>query len=81
MDWEKIKKHAKQFDDLFNKRVTVADVDDEVSHALAIMLYADARWIADAPKDQRKAMLERVHADCRQDVKDMAAMIIKGQIP
>lgn len=81
MDWHKIKHHAKQFDDLLNKKVTVTEVDEEVSHALAFMMYADARWIADAPKEQRKDMLDKVHEDCRDDVRDMATLIIKGEIP
>lgn len=81
MDWEKIKKHAEQFNQLIDKKLTVDQVDEEVSHALAMMIYADARWVADAPKEQRQAMLERVHEICRDDVKDMAALIIKGKIP
>lgn len=81
MDWQKIKHHAAQFDKLMKKELTVENVDDEVSHALAIMIYADARWIADAAKEQRQGMLERVHEICRDDVKDVAALIIKGKIP
>lgn len=78
MDWPKIRNHAIQFDRLVKKECTVADVDEEVSHALAMMIYADAMWIAEAPKEQRKEMLERVHEITREDVKDMATLIIKG---
>lgn len=81
MDWEKIKRHAQQFNDLLDKKVSVHEVDEEVSHALAFVMYADARWIADATKEQRKAMLNNVHQLCREDVKDMAALIIQGKIP
>jgi hypothetical protein len=81
MDWQKIKHHSDQFDRLMKKELTVTDVDEEVSHALAFMLYADARWIADMPKEQRKEALQRVHPLCRDDVRDMAALIIKGEIP
>ncbi len=78
MDWQKIKHHAIQFDRLVKKECTVEDVEPEVSHALAMMIYADAMWIAEAPKEQRKEMLERVHEITREDTKDMATLIIKG---
>ena len=81
MDWNKIKRHAAQFEALLSKKLDVDDVDPEVSHSLAVMIYADARWIADLPKDERKGALSRVHELCRDDVKDMASMIIKGEIP
>lgn len=81
MDWEKIKRHAEQFNQLLDKKLTVNDVDPEVSHALAFVMYADARWIADAPAEQRKEMLLKVHELCRDDVSDMAKLIIKGKIP
>ena len=77
MDWQKIRHHAIQFDRLVKKECTVTDVDEEVSHALAMMIYADAMWIADAPKEQRKEMLERIPELTRQDTKDMATMIIR----
>lgn len=79
MDWEKIRHHAIQFDRLVKKEYTIADVDEEVSHALAMMIYADAMWIADAPKEQRKELLERIPELTRQDTKDIATLIIKGQ--
>ncbi len=81
MDWDKIKRHADQFDRLLKKQLTVNDVDPEVSHALAFIMYADARWVADMPKEHRKEALQRVHEICRDDVRDMAALIIKGDIP
>jgi acyl-CoA reductase-like NAD-dependent aldehyde dehydrogenase len=81
MDWDKIKRHADQFDRLLKKQLTVNEVDPEVSHALAFVMYADARWIAELPKDERKEALQRVHEICRDDVRDMAALIIKGDIP
>lgn len=81
MDWQKIKRHAEQFNQLLDKKLTVNEVDEEVSHALAFMMYADADWIAKAPKADRQEMLSRVHELCLDDVKDMAALIIKGNIP
>ena len=81
MDWHKIKRHAEQFNKLLDKELTVNEVDEEVSHALAFMMYADARWIADAPKDHRKGLLDKVHELCRDDVSDMAKLIITGKIP
>lgn len=80
MDWQRIKRHAEQFDKLMNKELCVHDVDEEVSHALAFMMYADALWIANAPKDERKERIARVHESCRDDVRDMAKLIIRGDI-
>ena len=81
MDWAKIKHRADQFDRLIKKELTVADVDIEVSEGLLMMIYADARWIADLPKEERKEAIERIPELTRQDTKDIAAMIIKGEIP
>jgi len=81
MDWHKIKRHAEQFNKLLDKELTVNEVDDEVSHALAFMMYADARWIAELPKEQRKQGLHKVHELFRDDVADMAKLILKGEIP
>lgn len=80
MDWAKIKRHAEQFDQLIDGKLTVADVDQEVSHALAFIMYADASWLASGSKEQRKEMLERVYKPFQSDVADMAKMIIKGEI-
>lgn len=81
MDWAKIKHRADQFDRLIKKELTVADVDIEVSEGLLMMIYADARWIADMPKEERKKALERIPELTRQDTKDIAALIIRGEIP
>jgi uncharacterized protein YciW len=81
MDWHKIKRHAAQFDALLAKKVTVHEVDEEVSHALAIMIYADAQWLVSHPKDERKAAAERIPELTRQDTVDMAKLIMKGEIP
>ncbi len=80
MDWQRIKRHAEQFNKLMDKELTVNDVDEEVSHALAFMMYADAAWVASAPKDERQNRLAKVHESCRDDVRDMAKLIVKGQI-
>ncbi len=81
MDWQKIKNHAEQFNKLLDKELTVNDVDAEVSHALMIMIYADAAWIAEIPKSERKEALLKVHEICRDDVRDVATLIVKGEIP
>jgi uncharacterized protein YciW len=81
MDWHKIKRHAAQLDALLAKKVTVHEVDEEVSHALAIIIYADARWLASHPKEARKAATERIPELTRQDTIDMAKLILRGEIP
>ncbi len=81
MDWELIKRHAYQLDAVLKKQKTPSEVDPEIGHMMLVWCYCDARWLADLPAEERKEGLERVHELFRDDVKDMAKLILKGEIP
>jgi hypothetical protein len=81
MDWELIKRHAYQLDAVIKKQKSTDEVDPEIGHMMLVWCYCDARWLADLPADERKTGLERVHDLFRDDVKDMARLILKGEIP
>ena len=81
MDWQLIKKHAYQLDAVLKKQKQASEVDSEIEHMMLTWCYCDARWIADMPKEQRKEALLRVHELFRDDVKQIATMIVKGEIP
>ncbi len=80
MDWSRVKKASADFDAVVNKKMAPEDACEDANIMLAALMYCDAKWIADAPKEQRKAMLERVYKPFQDDVKDMVGLIVKGQI-
>jgi hypothetical protein len=81
MDWELIKRHAYQLDAVLKKQKHPGEVDPEIGHMMLVWCYCDARWLADLPAEERKEGLDRVHELFRDDVKDMAKLILKGEIP
>jgi len=81
MDWEKIKRHAYQLDAVLKKEKKASEVDPEIEHMMLTWCYCDARWIAGMPADERKEGLNKVHELFRDDVRDMAKLILKGDIP
>ena len=81
MDWQRIKRLAADFDDAVEKRKSLREVDTIINDFLLTVCYCDARAIADAPKEERKNILQRVHPVFRDDVESIAKMIIKGDIP
>jgi hypothetical protein len=81
MDWELIKRHAYQLDAVLKKQKQPGEVDPEIGHMMLVWCYCDARWLADLPAEERKEGLEKVHELFRDDVKDMAKLILKGEIP
>lgn len=80
MDWERVKKASADFDAIINKQINPADACEDANIMLAALMYCDAKWIAEAPKANRKAMLEKVYKPFQDDVKDMVKMIVNGQI-
>lgn len=80
MDWERIKQAANDFDALVEKRITPEQACEDARVMLAALMYCDANWIAESPKSLRKEYLERVYPPFQDDVKDMASLIIKGEI-
>ena len=81
MDWELIKKHAYQLDSVLKKEKKPDEVDPEIGHMMLVWCYADAKWLSELPRDQRKQGLQKVHELFRDDVADMAKLILKGEIP
>lgn len=81
MDWQRIKRLAADFDDAVEKRKSLSEVDPIINDFLLTVCYCDARAIADALKEERKTILQRVHPVFRDDVESIAKMIIKGDIP
>lgn len=81
MDWEKIKRHAYQLDAVLKKEKKASEVDPEIEHMMLTWCYCDARWLADLPADERKEGLNKVHELFRDDVRDIAKLILKGDIP
>lgn len=81
MDWGLIKRHAYQLDSVLKKQKQTSEVDPEIGHMMLVWCYCDARWLADLPVDERKEGLEKVHELFRDDVRDMAKLILKGEIP
>lgn len=80
MDWERIKKASADFDALLAKEITPPEACEDAQIMLAALMYCDAKWIAEAPKSLRKEYLGRVYQPFQDDVKDMAALIVKGVI-
>lgn len=81
MDWQKIKRHSDQFTRLLKGEIGIDQVDQEVNHAMAFIAYGDAEWVASGKKHERKDMIQKVPDAVRDDVRAMAKMIIKGEIP
>lgn len=81
MDWQRIKRLAADFDDAVEKRKTLQEVDPIINDFLLTVCYCDAKAIADAPKEQRKEILQKCHAVFRDDVEQIAKGILKGDIP
>ena len=80
MDWQKIKEAAADFDAILAKQKTPQECCEHAQIMLAALMYCDAKWIAEAPKSLRKEYLERVYEPFRDDVADMAKMIVKGLV-
>jgi len=80
MDWQRVKKVAADFDALLAKEITPPEACEDAQIMLAALMYCDAKWIAEAPKSLRKDYLGRVYEPFQDDVKDMASLIIKGQL-
>lgn len=80
MDWSRVKKASADFDAVVSKKITPDEACEDANIMLAALMYCDAKWIADAPKAERKDMLERVHPPFKDDIKDMVGLIVKGHI-
>lgn len=80
MDWQRVKNAAADFDALIAKKITPEEACEDAQIMLAALMYCDAKWIAEAPKSLRKEYLGRVYEPFQDDVKDMAALIVKGQL-
>lgn len=80
MDWQRIKQAANDFDALLNGQIGPDGACDDAKVMLAALMYADAKWIASAVKEDRKIMLNKVYPPFQDDVKDMVKMIVKGEI-
>ncbi len=80
MDWQRVKKAAEDFDAILAKQITPPEAFEDAQIMLAALMYCDAKWIAEAPQSLRKEYLSRVYEPFQDDVRDMAKMIIKGQI-
>lgn len=80
MDWKRIKKASSDFDEILAKKISPNDACEDAQIMLAALMYSDAVWLVNQPKDERKTALGRVYAPFQDDVKEMAKMIIKGEI-
>lgn len=80
MDWDKIKEAAADFDALLNGSKKPDECCEHARIMLAALMYCDAKWIAGLPKQERKAALQQVYEPFRDDVADMAKMIVRGLV-
>jgi hypothetical protein len=80
MDWDKIKETAADFDAILSKQKTPDECCEHAQIMLAALMYCDAKWIAELPKNERKAALQQVYEPFRDDVAEMAKMIVRGLV-
>lgn len=80
MDWQRIKQASNDFDALLEKRITPPEACEDAQIMLAALMYSDAKWVSEMPKEQRKESLHRVYAPFQEDVREMAKMILTGRI-